>query len=81
MRRRRFCLFVVYHRAAARRAPGGPVMQKILLISFIVAPIAIPMLAARHPSPVRGLRRALLGWVLFNIGYLFFLLVLYPRMH
>jgi len=53
---------------------------KILLISCIVAPIALPMLAARDPSPVRGLRRALLWWAGFAFCYWIGFLLLYPRL-
>jgi hypothetical protein len=55
-------------------------VQKILLISFVVAIIALPMIAAKDPSPVRGLRKTLLWWTAFNIWYLFAYLVLYPRL-
>ena len=56
-------------------------MQKLFLISFIAACLALPMLAARDPAPVRGLRKALLWWATFNSCYLIAWLVLYPRLH
>ena len=55
-------------------------MQKLFLISFIVAPIVLPMIAARDSSPVRGLRKALFWWAAFNAAYLLGYLVLYPRL-
>ncbi len=55
-------------------------MQKILLISFIFAPVVLPMIAARDPSPVRGLRKAVLWWVGFNLLYVFGFLYVYPRL-
>jgi hypothetical protein len=56
-------------------------MQKLFLLSFIVAILALPMLAARDPSPVRGLRKALLWWATFNTCYLVAWLLLYPRLN
>lgn len=55
-------------------------MQKILLISFIVAPIVIGMVAARDVSPVRGVRRALTYWIGFNVVYLLLYRFVYPRL-
>ncbi|MFL5580486.1 MAG: hypothetical protein ACJ8AO_08935 [Gemmatimonadaceae bacterium] len=55
-------------------------MQKILLISILVVTVAIPMRAARNPSPTAGLRKAVLGVALFNLAYLVFLRFIYPRL-
>jgi len=54
-------------------------MQKLLLISFIIAPVMLPMIAAGDPSPVRGLRRAIAWWLAFNVCYLLAFLFVYPR--
>jgi hypothetical protein len=55
-------------------------MQKFLLISLLVATIAIPMRAAKLASPTRGLRKTVVGLVIFNVVYLFFLRFIYPRL-
>ena len=55
-------------------------MEKILLISFVFAPIVLPIVAAKDPSPVRGMRRALLWWVVFNAGYLMFYRFVWTRL-
>jgi hypothetical protein len=55
-------------------------MQKLILLSFIISIIVLPMIAARDPSPVRGLRKALLWWATFNVCYLLAWLLLVPRL-
>jgi hypothetical protein len=40
-----------------------------LLVSIIVAIVAIPALAARDPNPRRGVRRALLFLLVFTLVY------------
>jgi len=55
-------------------------MHDLLLISFIFAPIVLPMIAARDQSPLRGLRKAILWWLLFNGAFLLAYLVIYPRL-
>jgi hypothetical protein len=54
-------------------------MAKLLLGSIIVATVAIPFAMARERSAVRGLKKALVYSILFNITYLLGLLVIYPR--
>ena len=54
-------------------------MSKILLLSVVLAMVAIPARAARDSSPRRGLRRLLMYTLLFNAFYLFNLLFLYGR--
>jgi hypothetical protein len=54
-------------------------MQKIILLSVMIAMISVPILAARDRSPVRSLRKTLLVIVLFNLAYLFALRFLYPH--
>jgi len=54
-------------------------MAKLILISVILATIAIPLIAARDPSAVRGMKRAMLYTFLFNIAYLLGMLLIYPR--
>jgi hypothetical protein len=55
-------------------------MPRLLLISILIATLAIPMRAARHPDPVRGVRRAILWAALFNALYAFAILYVYPRL-
>lgn len=54
-------------------------MSKLILLSIIIANIALPARAAREKSPRKGLRKAILYVCLFNAFYLFSLLYLYGR--
>ena len=55
-------------------------MPKLLLISVLLATIALPMRAARHPSPRLALRRAV-GWVAgWFAVYLVLVLYVLPRL-
>jgi hypothetical protein len=51
---------------------------KLLLVSVVIAIIALPILAARDASPVRALRKTLLLIVVFNTLYLIAVRFLYP---
>jgi hypothetical protein len=62
------------------KAPGGHPMQKLLLMSILAATVVFPMVAARNPRPIVGLRRALAGFALFEAFYLIAVLYLYPRL-
>ena len=55
-------------------------MQKALLISIIVATLAIPMWTAQDRSARRGLRRAVVWMALFNVVYLLAVMFIYPRL-
>jgi len=55
-------------------------MAKLLLISIVFASIAIPAMAARDPSPRRGLYRALLGTLAFDFLYLIAARFVLPRL-
>jgi hypothetical protein len=55
-------------------------MVKALLVSILFATVAIPTLAARDPSPRRGLWRALIGTLLFDAVYLFVARFVLPRL-
>ncbi len=55
-------------------------MSKLLLISILIATIVIPSLAARERSAQRGLLKALLYMFAYELGYLLFLVFVYPRM-
>jgi hypothetical protein len=54
------------------------VEAKLLLVSVVIAMIALPILAARDASPARALRKTLLLIVVFNTLYLIAVRFLYP---
>ncbi|MBI5543380.1 MAG: hypothetical protein HY901_05795 [Deltaproteobacteria bacterium] len=54
-------------------------MGKLILMSVVIASIAIPVRAARHPDPRRGLKRALVQTLLFDAVYVLAVLFIYPR--
>jgi hypothetical protein len=55
-------------------------MQKLLLISVLIADVVIPLWASRQPAGRVALKRAVIGVILFNVVYLGAVLVLYPRL-
>ncbi len=55
-------------------------MQSLLLMSILFATIAIPLVAAHDAYPRRGLRRAVLGILAFDVIYLVACMVVYPRL-
>jgi hypothetical protein len=55
-------------------------MAKALLMSLLIANIAIPAKLAGTKNARVGLRRVVIGMVMFNAFYLFFLTFLYHRM-
>jgi hypothetical protein len=55
-------------------------MLKLLLMSLLIANVAIPAKMAGNKHPRVGLRRTLLGMIMFNAFYLFFLVFIYHRM-
>lgn len=54
-------------------------MEKLLLLSVCLALVGIPLWASRDSFPGRGLKRALLGVVVFNLFYMFLVRVVVPR--
>ncbi len=62
-------------RPASRRTH----LSKLILISVLLATIALPAIAAQDENPRRGLRRTIKYMVLFYAFYLFGLLFLYGR--
>ncbi len=54
-------------------------MAKLLLLSGAMMAMWLPIMAARDPRQQRGLRRAVYGLALYNIFYVFAVLVIYPR--
>lgn len=55
-------------------------MRSLLAQSILFALIAIPILAARERSAVRGLKKALFIYVCFAIVYTLALRFIYPRL-
>ena len=55
-------------------------MAKLVLLSSLIAMIAIPIAASRARSTQRGLRWTLIGILLFNIFYVFAVRFIYPRL-
>jgi hypothetical protein len=55
-------------------------MQKILLISILVATIAIPVQMSREKSRAIGIKRTIKWMVGFCVFYLFALMYIYPRL-
>jgi hypothetical protein len=54
-------------------------MQKIILMSVVIAMICVPIVAARDRNPVRSLKKTFLVLVLFNLAYLLVLKFVYPH--
>ncbi len=55
-------------------------MAKLFILSVCLALVGIPLWASRDPYPARGLKRALIGVVLFNLFYVVLLRVVVPRL-
>lgn len=54
-------------------------MRKLILISIVFASAAIPLRAARARSARRGLRKAILGMLVFYVIYLVAIVFVYPH--
>lgn len=54
-------------------------MGKLILLSFVIATIAIPARASRIPGQRRSFRKLVTWLVVFDAAYLFALLYVYPR--
>lgn len=55
-------------------------MSKLLLLSVALVLVAFPLLAARDPHPVRGMKKALAWVISFNLFFVFLLRVVIPRL-
>lgn len=55
-------------------------MRKLILISIVIATVVIPVRAARERSARRGLTRAIVAMLMFDVLYLLAVVFLYPRM-
>ena len=54
-------------------------MAKAILLSVMVATMAIPILAARDPNPKRGMRKTVTWFLAYVAFWVFACLVIYPR--
>jgi hypothetical protein len=54
-------------------------MAKLLLLSILIAPIAIPARAAQSKNPRVGLKKTLVRMTIFNAVYLFAIIYIYFR--
>ena len=54
-------------------------MPTWILLSIVLAGVALPIRAARDPNPRRGLRRAAYAMFLFTCGYVVAVLYVLPR--
>jgi len=52
-------------------------MGKLILVSILVATVAVPVLGATDPRPRRGLGQTLLFLLLFNVAWLAVLALVY----
>jgi hypothetical protein len=55
-------------------------MDKLIVISVIVASILIPAIGARDPSPRRGLRKTVVWMGIFILVYFLAVLFVMPRL-
>ena len=55
-------------------------MAKLLLLSVIIATIAVPVLTAHEANAMRGLKKAVLLTLFYNLFYLFAVRYIYPRL-
>jgi hypothetical protein len=55
-------------------------MARALLVSILVALVALPCLAARERSERKGLKRTLFFFLAFNVFWLFSVRFLYMRL-
>ncbi len=55
-------------------------MAKLLLLSCVIAIIAIPMVTARVKSPRRGIQLTVIWITVFNLLYVAAVRYIYPRL-
>ena len=67
--------------AAALDGAGGTRLDNLLLLSILIATVAIPALAARAPDPRRALRWTLLLLAAFTLAYAFLVRGWYATHH
>lgn len=55
-------------------------MTKLALLSIALATVILPLVAATDPNPWRGVKKALVWVLAFNLFFVFFLRVVVPRL-
>jgi hypothetical protein len=55
-------------------------MQKLILVSILVASVLVPLWAAKEPNARRGLKKALFAMLVVEMVYLAAVLIIYPRL-
>ncbi|MEO7035148.1 MAG: hypothetical protein ABI548_14620 [Polyangiaceae bacterium] len=55
-------------------------MQKLVLLSVIIASLVIPIRATHAKNAKQGLKKALVQMAIFNLIYLILVLYVYPRL-
>jgi hypothetical protein len=55
-------------------------MSKALLMSILVATIALPANLAKDPQPLRAFKRTLFWMAVFEVLYVLGLVFVYPRL-
>lgn len=55
-------------------------MSKLILMSVVLALIALPLRAASDPHPVRGIRRGIGAVLVFNVAYALVVRFVLPRL-
>lgn len=55
-------------------------MAKLLELSVLIALIAIPAAAAKAPDPAKGLRKAIIHTIWFNLFYLFSMMFIHGHL-
>lgn len=59
--------------------PRGPVMDKLAILSIVVATVAVPMLAAGDRHPGRGMRRVVLTMCMISALYLAYVVLIHAE--
>jgi hypothetical protein len=55
-------------------------VYKLLLLSVLIATVAIPLICARDVNPYRGIKRALFAMVIFAFSWLLAIKYIYPKL-
>jgi hypothetical protein len=55
-------------------------MAKLILLSIVIATIALPARAANLPNPQKGLRKLVIWMLCFELFYVFALMFLFGRL-
>lgn len=54
-------------------------MRSVIVQSILLALLAIPVVASRERNATRGLKKAVLLWLIFMLVYAFALRFIFPR--